>query len=118
MGLVDLGEQQDVGRLEAARKGLGRRPVALDQRPSRIGGDLPDQAPYLNRAVAGQALQVAQDEALVATSQAAVGKPAHDFSDDVIAGAVTLSGRAIGNNKLDIERTGKKAANLLDILDS
>ena len=120
MGFIDLGEQQDVGRLEAARKRLGRRLVALDQGPPRIGGDLPDQTPDLDGAVASQALQVAQEEALVATSQTAVGKPAFDFSDDVITGAVTFTGGAIGDDKLDIEVPERKlrTCSIFSILDS
>lgn len=70
------------------------------------------------RAVAGQAPQVSQDEALVAASQAAVDKPRHDFSDGVIAGSVAFAAGTTGDDKLDFERTGKEAANLLDILDS
>ena len=66
MGFVDLGEQRDIGRFETARKRLRRSPVALDQRPPQIGSNLPDQTPDLDGAVASQALQVAQDEALVA----------------------------------------------------
>ena len=72
----------------------------------------------VSRAVAGQAPQVSQDEALVAASQAAVDKPRHDFSDGVIAGSVAFAAGTTGDDKLDFKRTGKEAANLHDILDS